>query len=128
MARRHTKDLRRKVVKFVRQGGSKSKAARLWGLAFQTVFEWCAEERPSITFIQQTSLEDARKALNLTQVAMADSLGLSVTQWTHFELGTRTAPAYVLMDVSFLLAVAESPGREVVEKLVSEALTSASNN
>jgi transposase-like protein len=125
---RHSKDLRREVLDFVRQGGSKSEAARHFGVSYTTVYAWIEVESGGISFIQQASLEDARKALNLTQAAMASSLGLSVTQWTHFELGTRTAPAYVLMDVSFLLATAESPGRESVERLVSQALPSGSNN
>jgi Transposase len=123
---RHGKDLRRKVVNFVRQGGSLSQAAKLFQVSAPTVFRWCAEKPVSVTLIQQGSLEDARKALRLTQGAMASSFGFSVSKWVHYELGTQKAPAYILMDVSFLLAVAESPGREIVEKLVSQALTSTS--
>jgi transposase-like protein len=124
---RHSKDLRRRVIDFVRQGGSKSEAARHFGVSRTTVFAWLAGESGGISFIQQASLKNARKALRLTQAAMASSLGYSVRQWIDFELGTRTAPTYVLMDVSLLLATAESPGREIVERLVSQTLTSGSN-
>jgi transposase len=39
---RYSKDLRRRVVKFVRQGGSKTEAARRFGISRPTVYEWLA--------------------------------------------------------------------------------------
>jgi DNA-binding transcriptional regulator YiaG len=113
-------------MNFVRKGGSKSEAARLFGVSRSTVFAWVAGETGGISLIQQAGLEDARKALRLTQAAMAASLGISVRQWEYFESGTKTAPAYVLMNVSLLLATSESPGREIVKRLVSQTLTATS--
>lgn len=39
---RYSKDLRRRVVKYVRQGGSKAEAARRFGVSRPTVYEWLA--------------------------------------------------------------------------------------
>ena len=39
---RYSKDLRRRVVKYVRQGGSKAEAARQFGVSRPTVYEWLA--------------------------------------------------------------------------------------
>jgi transposase len=39
---RYSKDLRRRVVEYVRQGGSKAEAARRFGVSRPTVYEWLA--------------------------------------------------------------------------------------
>lgn len=110
-------------MNFVRRGGSQAEASRAFGVSIPTVFRWLAEKPLGSSLIQQASLEDARKALRLTQGAMASSLGISVRLWIHYELGTRKTPAYILMAVSFLLATAESPGREIVKNLISQTQT-----
>jgi predicted transcriptional regulator len=75
--------------------------------------------------IKQESLKDARNALGLSQLAMASTLGINHSRWQHYELGRQTAPGFILMAVSFLLATAESSGLEIVAQLVSDKLSQA---
>jgi predicted transcriptional regulator len=74
--------------------------------------------------VQEAALAGARKVLELPQRAMATTLGISLSQWGHYESGTKTTPNSVLMAVSYLLATSESGGLESVAQLISEQLAS----
>lgn len=77
-----------------------------------------------VPLIQQKTLKNARNALGLSQLRMAKTLGISHRRWTHYELGTKPTPRFILMAVSFLLATSESSGLEIVAGLVSRRLLS----
>jgi transcriptional regulator with XRE-family HTH domain len=76
-----------------------------------------------VPLIQQETLKDARTALGLSQLKMANTLGISYTRWSHFELGKWTAPRFILMAVSFLLATSGPSGLEIIGELVSQQLS-----
>ena len=78
----------------------------------------------NVPLIQQEMLKDARNALGLSQLDMASTLGISHSRWKRFELGILTAPRFILMAVSFLLATSESSGLDIVAELVSQKLLS----
>jgi transposase len=43
----HSEDLRRRVVKYIRQGGSKAEASRRYDIGLRTIYEWleCGDEQ-----------------------------------------------------------------------------------
>lgn len=77
-----------------------------------------------VPLIQQDMLKDVRNALGLSQLGMANTLGISHSRWNRFELGKCTAPRFILMAVSFLLATSESSGFDIVAELASQKLLS----
>jgi DNA-binding XRE family transcriptional regulator len=77
-----------------------------------------------VPLIQQETLKHARNVLGLSQLNMAKTLGINHRRWQHYELGTKPAPRFILMAVTFLLATSESSGLESVAELVSHKLLS----
>ena len=122
MRKRYSEETRRRAQKFVRDGGSKSEAARVFGVALTTIHDWLAVDAAAVILIEQATLPDVRKALRLTQSAMARTMGVSTRRWIAYELGTARVPAYMLMAVSLLLAMSAPGGRDTVTGLVVNRL------
>jgi transposase len=85
----HSKDLRRRVVKYVRQGGNRNEAARIFGVSRWCVFNWqkrgddLASGKPGPKDAVRLSREKLRVALQKKPDAMlkelAKELGVSTS-------------------------------------------------
>jgi transposase len=92
---RYSEDLRRKVVKYVRQGGSKTEAARRFGVGRPAVYEWLAlgddlsAQKPGPKKAHKLDWEALRRGVNEHPERMK-------TEWAqHFGVGT-TAIHYAM--------------------------------
>ena len=69
-----------------------------------------------------TKLINARKRLGVTQVCMADSLGLSTRHYRRMETGVYPIPESIQMATLFLIMVADDvPSRELAH-LIEDSL------
>jgi transposase len=92
---RCSEDLRRRVVKFVRQGGGKAEAARRFGISRPTVYEWLAlgddlsAQKPGPRAAHKLDWEALRKGVEKRP-------GVMIKEWAKaFGVGT-TAIHYAM--------------------------------
>lgn len=69
-----------------------------------------------------STLSASRVALNLSQPALAQSLGISHRLYCDYELGTKIPPLAIRMAVRYLLITADDHGRSIAKALLERRL------